>query len=118
MGERESLTVRDFLGEIVQTSPEQEGLETLFPGGTVRATYEALYSMKEAEEDVQGLLDRHLSGDWGDVSEEETLLNNMAITAGQEILSAYRLANGVEIWIVTNAARTFTTVQLPEENEI
>ena len=65
-------------------------------------------------------LTRHLSGDWGDVSEEDKESNNQALESGARILSAYRLKNGARIWIITEAVneqgeRIATTMLLPEE---
>ncbi len=89
--------------------------EPLFPEGTVRVTPEALDAIHEAKEEMDDLLTRHITGDWGDVSKEESELNNLAIAEGQEILSAYYLPTGIEVWIVTDAERTFTTLQLPDD---
>ena len=65
-------------------------------------------------------LTRHLSGDWGDICDEDKESNNQALENGARILSAYRLKNGTRIWIITEAAneegeRIATTLLLPEE---
>src|SRR5690554_1668508 len=65
-------------------------------------------------------LTRHLSGDWGDLSEEDKESNNQALESGARILSAYRLKDGTRIWIITEAVneageRIATTILLPEE---
>ena len=65
-------------------------------------------------------LTRHLSGDWGDIGDEDKATNNQALESGARILSAYRLKNGTRIWIITEAAneqgeRIATTILLPEE---
>ncbi len=65
-------------------------------------------------------LTRHLSGDWGDVSDEDKESNKQALETGARIMSAYSLKNGARIWIITEAAnekgeRIATTMLLPEE---
>ena len=63
---------------------------------------------------------RHLSGDWGDLSEEDKAANDSSIETGGRILSAYLLKDESKIWIITEAAdasgnRISTTILLPEE---
>ncbi len=66
------------------------------------------------------LLMKHLSGDWGDLSEEDKTSNNEALESGGRLLSAYLLKDESKIWIITEAAdangkRISTTILLPEE---
>ena len=63
---------------------------------------------------------RHLSGDWGDLSEEDKAANDSSIETGGRLLSAYLLKDESKIWIITEAAdangnRIATTILLPEE---
>ena len=63
---------------------------------------------------------RHLSGDWGDISEEDKAANDSSIETGGRLLSAYLLKDESKIWIITEAAdasgnRIATTILLPEE---
>jgi hypothetical protein len=60
-------------------------------------------------------LERHLTGDWGDLREEEKMLNELAVAHGEDVLSAYRLNTGVEIWITTDRDRESTIIELPQE---
>jgi hypothetical protein len=51
--------------------------------------------------------------------DEDRALNDQAIVNGSRILSAYKTAKGVKIWIISEAAdddgkRTATTILLPE----
>ena len=48
-------------------------------------------------------LRRHVTGDYGELCEDDRLLNEQAVLHGDRILSAYMLANGVKIWIITEA---------------
>ena len=61
------------------------------------------------------LLRRHVTGDWGEVCEEDAKENELSVREGFRILSAYTLKTGVKIWIITEADRSATTFLLPEE---
>ncbi|MES2461986.1 MAG: hypothetical protein V4671_15485 [Armatimonadota bacterium] len=60
-------------------------------------------------------LSRHLTGDWGDLCPDDRTGNERALKEGTRILSSYRLRTGEEIWIITEADRSATTILLPEE---
>lgn len=66
-------------------------------------------------ESVMSYLIRHCRGDWGDVGVEDAAANDRAAAAGGRLLSAYTLADGMKIWIITEADRSATTILLPEE---
>jgi hypothetical protein len=58
---------------------------------------------------------RHLSGDCGEMSEDDVLANLRAMLhGGERIFSGYDTQLG-RIWIITEADRSATTVLLPEE---
>lgn len=58
---------------------------------------------------------RHASGDWGEVCEEDKLLNDNAVNNGERIMSVYTDDEGQKVWIITEWDRSTTTVLLPEE---
>ena len=60
-------------------------------------------------------LRQHMSGNWGDLSEEDIQENEFALEKGFRLLSAYRTAKGQQLWIITEADRSATTVLLPSE---
>ena len=60
------------------------------------------------------LLERHRSGDWGDVSPEDARENEVSVRYGFRILSSYRVA-GERLWVITERDRSVTTFLLPEE---
>jgi hypothetical protein len=60
-------------------------------------------------------LQRHLTGDWGELDEDDHRENELSLERGWRILSCYRLRNGTRIWIITEADRSVTTFLLPEE---
>ncbi len=87
----------------------------LFALGRVVATPGALEALRSAEMDAGELLRRHVTGDWGDVSPDDARENELSVREGFRILSSYRLAGGVTIWIITEADRSATTLLLPGE---
>ena len=86
-----------------------------FPLVQVLATPAAIRAVEQAEQTLEELLERHRSGDWGDVCEDDRAFNDAAVSAGLRILSAYVLVSGVRLWIITEADRSVTTFLLPEE---
>jgi hypothetical protein len=92
-----------------------------FNCGTVLATPGANEAFEKNHQVPIEFLQRHLSGDWGEeLCEEDRLLNDQALMDGSRLLSAYRLADGTNIWCITEAAddrghREATTFLLPEE---
>ena len=58
---------------------------------------------------------RHAWGDWGDVSADDAHANERALQDGSRVFSAYALATGARLWIITEADRSSTTVLLPDE---
>ena len=86
-----------------------------FPVGQLVATPMALSALTEAGQSPIEFLSRHHHGDWGDVCREDWGLNDEAVTDGTRILSSYRTAKNVKIWIITEADRSSTCILLPEE---
>lgn len=83
--------------------------------GRVCGTPGALKAISEAGQDPFEFLSRHQSGDWGELCEEDRRENEYSLKHGLRLLSAYRTANGVKIWVITEADRSSTTILLPEE---
>lgn len=79
------------------------------------ATPGALAALTDSHQGVHTFLARHLSGDWGELSEEERARNTLALVTGNPLRSAYRTRLGVPFWIVTEADRSSTCLLLPEE---
>ncbi len=85
----------------------------LFEPGRVLITSNANGTLNP--EDVCLSIDRHLSGDWGDVCAEDRQSNNFAVKNGLRIISAYKDRDDVKFWIITEADRFYTTVLLPSD---
>jgi len=86
-----------------------------FSFGQLVATPGALRAFENAGESSLPYLQRHLTGDWGEVDEHDRAENEYSLQHGFRLLSAYRLSSGERIWIITEANRSATTFLLPSE---
>ena len=87
----------------------------LFPLGGLVATPGAIDLIRGAGEDLSpSLLERHRSGDRGDVPAEDARENEDAVRHGFRVVSSYRVA-GERLWVITAADRSATTLLLPSE---
>ena len=55
-------------------------------------------------------LARHQRGDWGDLDSEDKQENELSLKAGYRLLSAYKARGLPQIWIITEADRSATTI--------
>lgn len=90
-----------------------------FELGQVVGTPQAVQFCGEQCIDIVGLLRRHASGDWGDLTQADRLANDAAVLDGSRILSAYQFKAG-KVWVLTDAAddlgsRASTCVMLPAD---
>tara|TARA_B100000886_G_scaffold276639_1_gene200593 strand:+ start:622 stop:906 length:285 start_codon:yes stop_codon:yes gene_type:complete len=65
---------------------------------------------------VSDLVLRHVSGDWGDLCEEDRRENDHAIIPGNDlrVMSKYDV-NGEDVYVITEWDRSVTTLLLPCE---
>lgn len=83
--------------------------------GVVVATPGALEVLGNLEVSPSELVERHASGDWGDVPSEDARENEYSLKHGFRVLSSYPLPGGERIWIITEADRSSTCLLLPRE---
>jgi hypothetical protein len=76
----------------------------LFSLGRIVATAGALHALHDAAQTSGEFLARHVTGDWGDLDDDDRSLNNAAVINGSRILSAYKTRKGKRIWVITEAA--------------
>jgi hypothetical protein len=86
-----------------------------FPAGAILGTPGAIRALECNNQSPLTFLDRHLSRDWGNISEEDKKENEFSLAEGFRLLSAYSLNDGTKIWVITEADRSVTTFLLPEE---
>lgn len=92
--------------------PGRPGLEL----GRVVITRAALDMAVERGIDVRALLDRHRTGDWGDLDKHDTRANRAAVEDGERVLSSYGAEDDPgRLWIITEADRSVTTVLRPHD---
>ena len=88
-------------------------MNATFPLGQVVATSNALACL--TQEDILRGLRRHQSGDWGDMSKDDRMENDLSLDKGFRLLSKYHAASSTQFWIVTEADRSVTTVLMPDD---
>lgn len=86
-----------------------------FQPGRIVATPGAIDAIARANQTIERYLERHLSGDWGDVGAGDWEANDWSLEHGERLLSSYRLPDDTTIWIITERDRSATTALLPEE---
>jgi hypothetical protein len=67
------------------------------------------------QEDILRAIQRHQSGDWGDVDAHDREANNRALTEATRLFSVYHSVTGVKFWLITEADRSVTTILMPED---
>ena len=88
----------------------------LFSLGRVVATPAALALLAGTGRSPAELLDRHQSGDWGEVPPEDARENEIAVREGFRILSSYPVGSSARrVWLISEADRSSTCILLPEE---
>ena len=73
--------------------------------------------IKEDVDFAVGVLDafeRYQRCDWGDLSVEDTALNEQALKDGERLFAVYNIGDE-KLWIITEWDRSVTTLLLPEE---
>jgi hypothetical protein len=86
-----------------------------FELGIVVATPGALEVLGALEVSPSMLVERHASGDWGDVPSEDARENEYSLKQGFRLLSSYPLPGRERVWIITEADRSSTCLLLPRE---
>jgi hypothetical protein len=91
-----------------------------FSLGRIVATPGAIEALEDAGQAAGEFLARHVTGDWGDLDDEDRQANDAALINGSRIMSAYVTRKGVRIWVITEATndvglRYCTTLLKPSE---
>jgi hypothetical protein len=99
---------------------QHETKKPRFNLGQIVATPGALDALREAGQQPDEFLTRHVRGDWGDLDDEDRQANAAAVIDGSRILSAYTTKRGERLWVITEAAddhgrRASSCLLLPSE---
>ncbi len=87
-----------------------------FELGVVVATPGACALMGQAGISPLSLLQRHHSGDWGEVDAHDRRANDAALRDDARLLSSYTLpGEGRSIWLITEADRSSTCILMPSQ---
>jgi hypothetical protein len=74
-----------------------------FSLGRIVATPGALHALHDAGQAADEFLTRHVTGDWGDLDDEDRQANDLALIDGSRILSAYTTRKGERLYVITEA---------------
>ncbi len=74
-----------------------------FSLGRIVSTPGALHALQDSGQSASEFLARHVTGDWGDLDDEDKSLNNAALIDGSRLLSAYQTRKGEKLWVITEA---------------
>jgi len=97
------------------TNTDRQPSITRFALGQTYVTPGAEEALMIAGQTGIEFLRRHVSGDFGEVSDDDMSENELSLQEGFRLLSAYRTAKGQKLWIITEADRSATTILLPDE---
>ena len=86
-----------------------------FPLGKLICTEGAAELITRLKIKIMNLIGRHITGDWGDIDDEDVHTNNCALLHGDRLLSSYNIDPVSKLWIITEADRSRTTILLPSE---
>ena|ERR1051326_684573 len=98
-----------------ETNTNQRPTFARFPIGQTYITPGAEEALMIAGQTGIEFLRRHVSGEFGELSDEDLSENERSLREGLRVLSAYRTAKGQKLWIITEADRSSTTILLPSE---
>jgi hypothetical protein len=97
------------------TKRSQEAGTARFALGQTVITPGAEEALEIAGQTASEFLCRHLSGDWGELSDDDVRENELSLEQGFRLLSRYETTKGERVWIITEADRSATTILLPSE---
>ena len=97
------------------TNTQQEAGVARFALGQTVITPGAEEAVQLAGQTAIEFLRRHMSGDWGELSDDDIKENELSLEQGFRLLSRYETTNGERLWIITEADRSSTTILLPSE---
>ena len=93
----------------------RQAIVTRFALGQTFITPGAEEALQIAGQTPVEFLRRHMSCDFGELSDDDLRENELALRQSFRLLSAYQTGKGQKLWIITEADRSATTILLPEE---
>lgn len=106
----------DNLGGTMPSMGISAGNFAAFSSPSINMTSGAKAAFEESGEQPAKYLDRHFSGDFGEVNGTDDLqLNLESLKRTGMVMSIYTLSTGVRFYIITDEGHQVTTLLLPEE---
>ena len=88
----------------------------LFPTGPLAVTEGVEELVLQGQLNPTPYLHRHISGDWGDLCDDDRRQNDAALASGEDrLFSSYQVTPDLKLWIITEWDRSVTTLLLPSE---
>jgi len=87
----------------------------LFDVGQLVATPGALAALEKSGQSPMEFLSRHVTGEWGEIPEEDKKENQFRLENGFRLMSSYRTSAQDTLWVITEGSRSYTTLLLPSE---
>jgi hypothetical protein len=94
---------------------QQTERKPLFDLGQLVATPGALAALEKSGQSPMEFISRHVTGDWGEIPEEDKKENQFSVEKGFRILSSYKTNAGDKVWVITEGSRCHSTILLPDE---
>jgi hypothetical protein len=89
--------------------------DTKFPTGRVVITPGASDLLAQNEQNPLEFIEHHTNLDRGNLSDDDYNANLYAVGKALRIFSSFNTESGDEIWVITEADRSVTTILLPSE---
>ena len=89
-----------------------QALTPLFELGRTVMTRAVEVHVRSGAVSPVSVLRRHISGDWGNLPEDDKRLNERSIKDGR-LMSSYEINPQLTVWVITEWDRSVTTLLLP-----
>jgi hypothetical protein len=83
--------------------------------GQLFLTQGAIEALEDARQSPQEFINRHARLEKGELCDEDYKENLFSVDKPLRIFSAFKTANGIKIWVITEADRSSTMILLPSE---
>jgi hypothetical protein len=83
--------------------------------GRIYATPGAIDALEGAAQSAQEFINRHARLEQGELCDDDYRENLFGVDKPLRIFSAFKTAQGVKLWVITEADRSATTLLLPSE---
>ena len=93
-------------------------VQPLFAPGTLKLSEKVHWLASKSLIDPLPYVQRHVRGDWGEVSEAERQMNDVALEQGAPMTSRFQITPRLHLVVVTSDDQHTTVVQLPEEGAV